>query len=87
MNIESEPNYFGLPEVPTRVQKLIGKRSSLSAAYRWVDRGIAGVRLRTIYALGAQRTSDEWLLEFFTAVANAKASKRQSAVDAEMATA
>lgn len=43
-----------------------------STIYRWVTRGVAGVRLESLWASGGLRTSERWLREFFAAVSEAK---------------
>ncbi|MCA9141125.1 MAG: hypothetical protein KDB00_30350 [Planctomycetales bacterium] len=36
--------------------------------HRWASRGLKGVKLRTAYAGGHKRTTEEWLREFFDSV-------------------
>lgn len=54
------------------VERITGDRPSPSTLHRWAQRGLAGVRLRTTYALGTRRVTEQWLREFFDAVAAAK---------------
>ncbi|MEO9591442.1 DUF1580 domain-containing protein [Rhodopirellula bahusiensis] len=74
------------------VEDYSGERPSPSTMHRWASRGLHGVTLRTAYAGGCRRTTDEWIREFFAAVTAAKTgesispptsakSRRQSAID------
>ena len=49
-----------------------GSRLAVQTLYRWASRGIAGVRLRTMYAGGQPCTSVAALRQFFQDVAAAK---------------
>jgi hypothetical protein len=47
-----------------------GKRLHLSTVYRWVQRGLRGVRLETIQFGGTQCTTEAALLRFFQSLRN-----------------
>lgn len=64
--------------VPRLVKRRVGKKPHLSSVYRWHTRGINGVRLRAIFALGSLRTCDRWICEFWEEVARAKDSASPS---------
>lgn len=53
---------------PPIIERITGERPHKSAIYRWADRGLRGVRLRTAFAGGHRRTSETWIREFFDAV-------------------
>lgn len=63
--------YISLSEVPAAVEVMTGVRPHRATPYRWRHAGVRGVRLRTAYAVGAHRTTEAWLSEFFAAVAAA----------------
>jgi hypothetical protein len=44
------------------------KRVSLATVHRWAQRGLRGVKLRTLRAGGALFTTECWLLQFFEAL-------------------
>jgi hypothetical protein len=48
-----------------------GKRPHVSAVFRWVQRGIRGVRLRAVQAAGRRCTTRRWISEFFAALSEA----------------
>lgn len=52
-------------EVPNIVQETAGYRPSLAAVYRWRQRGINGVRLRTRTCGSHRRTCQQWIEDFF----------------------
>ena len=60
-------NLYPFRDVPRRVKEITNgtKKPHLSTCFRWKQKGIKGVRLRTI-CIGAERMCcNEWLLEFF----------------------
>lgn len=59
-------------EACREVEAITGERPHVATVQRWMLRGLAGVKLRTIYAMGCRRTRPSWLQEFFAAVAAAK---------------
>jgi hypothetical protein len=59
-------------EACREVEAITGQRPHIATVQRWMLRGLAGVRLRTVYAMGCRRTRPSWLAEFFVAVAAAK---------------
>lgn len=64
--------YVTLIQAPLIVERITGTRPHATTVCRWRQRGIAGVRLRTIWAVGGHRTTEAWLREFFDAVTAAK---------------
>ncbi|WP_417737273.1 DUF1580 domain-containing protein [Rosistilla oblonga] len=54
------------------MEKITGDRPHRASLFRWRQRGLAGVKLKTTYAVGAHRTTEAWLREFFDSVAAAK---------------
>jgi len=62
-------------EIPKRVCKREGKDISVQAAYRWVRRGLAGVKLEAIYHAGVLCTSIEALERFDDRVTQARCGK------------
>ncbi len=61
------------------VEKITKERPHVATLHRWAQRGVAGVRLRTHYALGAKRTTEQWIREFFDAVDHAKSGRSSTA--------
>jgi len=57
-----------LSATPPIIERITGERPHKSAIYRWVQRGLRGVRLRTAFAGGHRRTCETWIREFFAAV-------------------
>jgi len=55
-----------LPWLPLRS----GKRLSLPTVYRWAQRGLRGVKLRTVRVGSCQCTSEAWLWDFFNRLSN-----------------
>ena len=60
-----------LSAAPAIVERMGGERVHKSAIYRWAQRGLRGVRLRTAFAGGHRRTCESWIREFFEAVTRA----------------
>ncbi len=54
------------------VEQITGERPHVATMHRWATRGLAGVKLRTIYAGGHRRTTEPWIRDFFAAVTAAK---------------
>ncbi|WP_167546699.1 DUF1580 domain-containing protein [Stieleria maiorica] len=54
------------------VERITGERPHVASLHRWAARGLAGCKLRTVYAAGCRRTSALWIREFFDAVTAAK---------------
>lgn len=54
-----------LREVPALLPSHAGKRIHISTVYRWVNRGVDGVRLETVKVGGLHYTSHEALSAFF----------------------
>lgn len=53
---------------PGLVAEIRGDRPAIATVYRWRERGLHGVRLRTAFAGGERRTCRKWVQEFFAAV-------------------
>lgn len=65
---------FPFTETPDRIRALTGgkKKPHIATCHRWKQKGICGIKLRTISIGGTRCTSDEWLMEFFEATTAAK---------------
>lgn len=59
-------------EVPGLLPKKNGRKKHLASIYRWLSRGLVGVRLESVYIGGEQYTSKQALDRFFYAVTKAK---------------
>lgn len=68
--VSAEP-LVRLSAAPAIVERIGGERVHKSAIYRWTQRGLRGVRLRTTFAGGHRRTCETWIREFFEAVTQA----------------
>jgi hypothetical protein len=68
-----------LSKVPANLQKRTGKRLNLSTIYRWINRGIADIRLETILVGGQRFTTAEALNRFFTQSTLAKQGRLSTA--------
>ncbi|MDV6031966.1 MAG: DUF1580 domain-containing protein [Phycisphaera sp. RhM] len=53
------------------VEKITGERPHAATLHRWASCGRTGVKLRTAYAGGHRRTTEDWIREFFDAVTQA----------------
>lgn len=63
---------FPLRDVPPIVSPCVGRRLNIATVHRWVQKGVAGVRLRTV-SVGAMRcTCRRWIAEWSEAVAAAR---------------
>ena len=58
------------------VEHLTGDRPHVATLYRWATRGLAGCKLRTCYAGGHRRTTEQWVRQFFADVTEAKSGER-----------
>lgn len=67
MNILDE-ELIGIEEVSQYVPKKNGKRLHLATAYRWVNRGINGIRLESVLCGRRMCTSREAIRRFFVAL-------------------
>jgi hypothetical protein len=67
----SKQQILTLKEAIAVVPKIDGKRPSLGSLYRWVNKGIRGVRLEVISIGGRTCTTRESLNMFFNEVAQA----------------
>ena len=68
-----------LNKVPANLERRTGKRLNVSTVYRWINRGIAGVKLETILIGGSRFTSAEALNRFFAQSTLAKQGKLSTA--------
>lgn len=50
------------------VERITGERPHIATLHRWAQRGLCGVKLRTAFAGGHRRTTEQWIREFFDAV-------------------
>lgn len=57
-----------LSAAPRVVETITGERPAVQTIYRWTQRGLRGVTLRTSFAGGHRRTCERWIREFFAAV-------------------
>ncbi|TWT69345.1 DUF1580 domain-containing protein [Crateriforma conspicua] len=53
------------------VERITGERPHPSTIYRWATRGLKGVKLRTAFAGGHRRTTEQWIREFFANITEA----------------
>jgi hypothetical protein len=68
-----------LSRVPATLQKRTGKRINISTCYRWINRGIASIKLETICVGGHRYTTAEALNRFFSQSTLAKQGKLSTA--------
>ena len=59
-------------KVPKEVERLTGSRPSLQTVYRWRQKGVAGIKLETLFVNGKSYVSLESLNRFFVQSALAK---------------
>lgn len=71
----SDDQLITLSQAARETQKITGesKAPHKASLHRWASNGLAGVRLKTVFAHGQRRTKPSWLREFFEAVGEAKA--------------
>ena len=62
---------FPLSRAPKEVESITGVRPHVATIFRWRQRGLHGVRLRTLVTSGGRRTCRRWLIEFFEAATQA----------------
>ena len=60
-----------------------GKRIGLQAVHRWANRGLRGVKLRTMMVGGHRMTTLQWLREFLAAINGLPAPTPATASDAD----
>ena len=70
MPLVTQQQYIPFSDVADRVQQLIGHRPHLGTIHRWATKGVKGVKLRSIYACGARRTTEEWIKDFFQSLSD-----------------
>ncbi|WP_164104245.1 DUF1580 domain-containing protein [Candidatus Laterigemmans baculatus] len=78
-NVESTERLLRLTEAVGIVEQLTNDRPHVASLHRWASRGLRGVKLKTIYALGARRTTEKWLREFFASVSGEGAGEPSTA--------
>lgn len=64
-------------QVPAHLEKLTGKRPHVVSIYRWIQRGVSGVRLEAISIGGGRYSSEQALDRFFQKVTKAKENQKQ----------
>jgi hypothetical protein len=65
----SELGFISLHQVPGMLPVArSGKVVSISSVYRWSQRGIRGVVLKTVQVGNVRATTREWLQEFFVGI-------------------
>ncbi|HWA99290.1 MAG TPA: DUF1580 domain-containing protein [Pirellulales bacterium] len=57
-----------LADLPALIPQRDGRKVHVASTYRWVKRGIGGIRLRAVQVGGRRCTTKEWLSEFFAAL-------------------
>ncbi|WP_390620407.1 DUF1580 domain-containing protein [Stieleria varia] len=57
-----------LRDVPAIIEELTGELPHLGTVYRWVNKGLKGVHLRTAFFMGCKRTRRTWVCEFIDAL-------------------
>jgi hypothetical protein len=65
-------------DLPKRLPKRGNKYVHISAVYRWMKQGCAGVRLETVFYCGNRYTSEEAVNRFWQSVTAAKDGKLAS---------
>jgi hypothetical protein len=73
-----------LSKIPANLERRTSERLNVSTVYRWINRGIAGIRLETILVGGCRYTSTQALNRFFTQSTLAKERKHTEATAAEI---
>ena len=74
-----------LKELPKFLQSRFKKRVAYGTCFRWVRRGISGVKLRSVYFAGAHYVTSEAVDEFLAQVTAAKAGEQPKPTSAEKA--
>lgn len=81
--ITSNHQYISLAQAAAVVEEMTGHRPAIQTLYRWVQRGIVGVRLETVYIGGHQKTTRTMLTDFFARVTEAKSGSRREIAPAD----
>ena len=55
-----------------RIPAVLPARPDRSTVFRWVTKGCSGVKLRTVSVGRTRHTTERWLMEFFTKIADAR---------------
>ena len=71
-----------LGKTPAEVERITGSRPSVQTVYRWRQRGVAGIKLDTVFINGKSYCSRESLNRFFVQSALAKQGKLSDATKA-----
>ena len=64
----SEDRQILLSAVPRAVEQRTGNRPHISTIHRWVQRGVRGIKLQTIFSGGHRRTTPRFLQQFFSQI-------------------
>ena len=63
---------IALQALPKFLESRFGKRVAYGTVFRWVRKGIAGIKLRSIYFAGSHFVTEQDVDEFLAAVSKAK---------------
>ena len=74
--MKEQAKLIRLVDAISEIEALTGERPHTATISRWAQRGLSGVRLKTVYALGCRRTTVEWLTAFFEEVQQARSSEK-----------
>lgn len=74
-----------LKELPKLLESRFGKRISYGTCFRWVRKGVAGIKLRSIFFSGSHYVTSEAVDEFLAQVTAAKAGEQPKPTSAEKA--
>lgn len=66
--------YLSLSDVPAFVKEIFGRsrKVHVNTVRRWHDKGVAGVRLETLFVAGERVTTQEDVIRFFEESSKAK---------------
>ncbi len=62
-------------------ESVLGRRVSRATMYRWVYKGVGGVKLQTVMSGGRRLTTQRWLNEFLAKLNRQDASRAASVCD------
>jgi hypothetical protein len=77
--LEPHP-YLGLVQAAKKVPTVNGRHPNAVTIWRWMERGLRGVRLRHTRIGHAKVTTEKWLQEFFDALAEAPRPERHRVI-------
>ena len=72
MQISPNEDLVPLSKCPSHLEKRLGKRVHIISVHRWANKGVAGVKLATLYIAGRRYTSKEAIERFFVESTRAK---------------